>query len=140
MQNDAETIRIRGELETTALLLYHRYSKEYREIIPQYESLLDEKRRLKLSPLKAIKKTDLNEFPSIRLLAIPEVEDALNYITEEETLALIRELNSIYRYVDSWILRLLRSTIAEYQYAISHHGKNTSSYLYVGHNYPNIGF
>ena len=47
------------------LALWRTYAAEYRGIVPEYKKLLAEKRRKSISPLNPIKRTELDEFPTI---------------------------------------------------------------------------
>ena len=60
--------------------LWGMYGEEYRNILKEYESLLQQKRDLKVKPIGKIKDSSLREFPIINFLYLDDEKKAEEYI------------------------------------------------------------
>ena len=101
-----------------AMALWGRYGTEYRTLIPTYEELLQEKRSEGIRPLWSINKGDLEEYPIIDFLELEEEEAAEEYLLELHENKLVSLLYDIDHFADSYIRRLLRTTICDFRHQI----------------------
>ena len=97
------------------------YGDEYRTILSEYETLLTEKRNLKIVPLCPIKMSTLQEFPDIAFLDIADEKEALEYLLKLTLSDLVKLDTVLDLYLDSFILITLRNRIADFKYAIRNH-------------------
>lgn len=111
------------------LALWKTYATEYREIVPEYKRLLAEKRRKSISPLSPIKRTDLEDFPTISLFKIGDEDEALEFMLnlQESTLRYVRR--QILSYVGSKLRADLIAKISDYRCQIRRHDAPNSGFI-----------
>ncbi len=119
----------RGKLTEKAMGLWHRVGEDYRTKISRYESLLAQKRELKLLPLRPIRKRDLKEYPKIPFLDITEedkAEEFLRNLPDHRLASLVDRIeyviNCDYTYCS------LTNKILEYSRQIRNRGQKKSPY------------
>ena len=94
------------------------YSEEYRNILKEYESLLQEKRELNVTPINKIKDSSLREFPIINFLYLDDERKAEEYLlnlTESQLKDLMADIDL---YVDGKLRRDLLARITDYKQQI----------------------
>ena len=94
------------------------YSEEYRNILKEYESLLQEKRDLNISPINKIRDSSLREFPIINFLYLDDERKAEEYLlnlTESQLKDLMADIDL---YVDGKLRRDLLARITDYKQQI----------------------
>ena len=98
--------------------LWGLYGEEYRNILKEYESLLQQKRDLKISPIGKIKDSSLREFPIINFLYLDDeikAEEYLLNLTESQLKDLMADIDL---YVDGKLRRDLLARITDYKQQI----------------------
>ena len=113
------------ELKERLLGLWLKNHEAYECLIPKYNELLDQIRDLNskrgdhISFFK-IKKSELNDYPNIKLLKIHRERDVRVYLDRLEEEEMIELANVIQDYLESYIYRTLINKIAEYEYRLAH--------------------
>ena len=110
------------ELEEKAMKLWERYSKRYRDLIPTYQRLLEEKRQKKIKPLNKIRESTLNEVPSIAFLYIPTKKAAESWVKKTSSSALSITILEIELMVDDYPFNTIEAHIFDFKYEIEHQG------------------
>ena len=98
--------------------LWGLYGEEYRNILKDYESLLQEKREKRIRPFHKIKESSLREFPIINFLYLDDEEKAEEYLlnlTESQLKDLMADIDL---YVDGKLRRDLLARITDYKQQI----------------------
>jgi hypothetical protein len=98
--------------------LWGMYGEEYRNILKEYESLLQQKRDLKVKPIGKIKDSSLREFPIINFLYLDDEKKAEEYLlnlTESQLKDLMADIDL---YVDGKLRRDLLARITDYKQQI----------------------
>ncbi|MBR3156957.1 hypothetical protein IKF20_00790 [Candidatus Saccharibacteria bacterium] len=113
------------ELKERLMGLWLKNHETYESLIPKYNELLDQIRELnskrgdRITFFK-IKKSDLKDYPTIKLLKIHRERDARAYLDRLDESEMIILANTIQDYLESYIYRTLCNKIAEYEYRLAH--------------------
>ena len=110
------------ELQQRAMDLWDQYAEKYRELIPRYFELLDQKRDLKISPLNKVKGSTIREIPKITFLEFKDEELASNYVLNSTINELSRVILDIEMMLNSYAWKTITAHIYDFEYEIRHHG------------------
>lgn len=129
------------ELQEQALRAWKTYAKEYRSLVPEYQRLLSEKRRMKDTvwgcrnmTLHKIKKSTINDLVHIPLFDLKKESDAVVFINSLNYIELTRLIATITTALDSYSYKTIRCRIMDYKYEIENYGKKKT--FGVDPNYP----
>ena len=108
--------------------LWEKYREEYRTILKEYHTLLEEKRRLNIRPLNKIKESAIREFPVISLLYFDDYRSAEEYLLSLTSLQLMEVMADVVLYSDSKLRRDLLAHNFDYRYEIRTRNVRKSKY------------
>lgn len=108
--------------------LWGKYGEEYRTILKEYHTLLEEKRRLNIRPLNKIKESAIREFPVISLLYFDDYRSAEEYLLSLTSLQLMEVMTDVVLYSDSKLRRDLLAHNFDYRYEIRTRNVRKSKY------------
>lgn len=108
--------------------LWEKYGEEYRTILKEYHTLLEEKRRLNIRPLNKIKESAIREFPVISLLYFDDYRSAEEYLLSLTSLQLMEVMADVVLYSDSKLRRDLLAHNFDYRYEIRTRNVRKSKY------------
>lgn len=86
-------------------------AESYRNVVEDYEELLEERRKLGLS-LKGVKKQILTDFQKVRVFEFEEEDKVVEYLKDMEVENLKNTLRTIKKALDSYEYKTLTSTIS----------------------------
>ena len=121
----------REELIDEAMRLWVKHGFEYRTLLSNYNYLLGIKRGLGIKPLSAIKKSALDEYPSIPFLDLCDQSKAIKYLNMLDNGSICVIVNNIRRFIDSPITVTLRSRVCDYKYEIRHYTERSNPMAYA---------
>lgn len=126
---ETSTLKQRREFEERIIQQWITYAKKYRELLDTYNDLLEQKRKLGLR-LRRVKKSTIDDLPTIEFFYCTTIEEAEAYLQKLNNGQIYRLMFAIDRCVNGYSFVTISNRIGEYRYEIKRYNSPRSTLGY----------